>query len=355
MPAFGANKLARNLMYCAFLSLGLFVVLRLGAGFISIITSQTKAGIMASHTILNDVKFGQSDYRVYCGSESEGWDLIDMQERRVQKLGISLNGFFNDTYKDSINSCLYASSLKEKGTYYPVFVTLTYRDQDDWDAKDISNIIDRYRKDWIRRLGRPASHFRYVWVAEMQKRGVIHYHLVLWCPRGKSLLVPDLKAGRHVVEGKSDRYGAGWSKGMSNIVGVRKGVVGYLAKYLSKGSQPAEFEGKKVYFPKGARIFGMGGLCAAARGKIAYAKLPQYVRRVFDHGERIKKVSGGYVQGNVSLVSPWTFEVVKYSPIPDPNNAVGWTGGNLTCIMIYYECTFVMIEDKEEYLKGLHD
>jgi hypothetical protein len=293
---------------------------------------------MGSEVILNDVPFGQSDYRIYCGSESEGWELIDMQERRVKKLSISLQGFFKSTYEDKINSVLYAQKVNGKGVYYPVFITLTYRDQNDWDAKDISKLVDNYRKDWKQRLGRDPSHFRYVWVAEMQKRGVIHYHLLLWCPRGKSLHKPD------------DGW---WDKGMSNIVGVRKGVVGYLSKYLSKGSKPADNEGVAVYFPKGARIFGMGGLSSADRSKIAYKKLPKYVRRVFDYGERVEKIVGGYKQGTTELVSPWTFEVVKYKPVPDPTSPTGWSGGNLTCIMIYYSCTFVMLEDKEEYLKGI--
>jgi hypothetical protein len=161
--------------------------------------------------------------------------------------------------------------------------------------------VDFYRKDWRQRLGRDPKHFRYVWVAEMQKRGVIHYHMVLWCPRGKSLAVPDLPVGRNELVGKDGkkyiRYGAGWSGGMSNIVGVRKGVVGYLSKYLSKGSKPAEHQGVRVYFPKGCRIFGLGGLSVAVKRKIAYTKLPRYVREYFSHDDGgIKKILGGYKQ-----------------------------------------------------------
>lgn len=295
---------------------------------------------MGSETILNDVKFGCKDYRVYCGSDAEGWELLDMQERRVTKLAISLKGFFNDTYNNPLNSVLYASKVNGKGVYYPVFITLTYEDQDLWESKDISRLIDYYRKDWQQRLGRDPSHFRYVWVAEMQKRGVIHYHLVLWCPRGKSLAKPDTDAG--------------WHKGMSNIIGVRKGVIGYLSKYLSKGSKPAEHEGSVVYFPKGARIFGMGGLSSAARGKIAYKKLPRYVREYFDHSDgKVKKVLGGYEQGSVCLMSPYAFEVIKYSPVEDKYSPVGWSGGNLTCILITYDRKWVMLADKEEYLKEM--
>lgn len=311
--------------------------------------------MMAMHTIINDVPFGGSDYRVYCGSETEGWDQIDMQERRVKKLAISLQGFFESTYHNPLNSFLYAQRINGKGTYQPVFITLTYHHQEDWNPKDISALVDVYRKDWIRRLGRPPEHFRYVWVAEMQKRGVVHYHMVMWCPRGKSLPVPDLPVGANEVLNKKGetiiRYGGGWTGGMSEITGVRKGIIGYLAKYLSKGSKPADNEGATVYFPKGCRIFGMGGLSVADRRKIAYKKLPKYVRKQFDCGERIEKICGGYKQGTVELVSPWTFTIVKYEPMPCPYSPTGWTGGNLTCIMIYHELTYVVLEEKNDYLK----
>ena len=285
---------------------------------------------------INDVPFGQKDYRIMC-QNGDAWERLDMQKRRVEKLSISLKGFFDDTYRDKKNSLLYAQSVRSKGTYYPVFITLTYRDQDLWDAKDISKLVDVYRKDWIQRLGRDADHFRYVWVAEMQKRGVIHYHLVLWCPRGKSLKKPDSSGI--------------WTKGMSNIVGVKKGVIGYLSKYLSKGSQPAEFNGKKVYFPKGARIFGMGGLSVATKRKIAYQKLPRFVRAMFDHADgRIHKVLGGYRQGTTEIVSNYTFQVIKMNPEVDPYTETGWRGGSLTIIAIYEDVKHVLLCDKEDYL-----
>lgn len=292
-----------------------------------------------SNTFVNDVPFGSKDYRVYCGSQSEGWERLDMQKRRVDRLSISLQGFFNSTYKSQINSVLYADKINSKGTYYPVLVTLTYKgDNEDWDSKDISKLVDNYRKDWKQRLGRDPAHFRYVWVAELQKRGVIHYHLVLWCPRGKSLMKPDQ---------------GWWTKGASNIVGVRKGVVGYLSKYLSKGSSGVDSEGSKVYFPKGCRIFGMGGLSLAERSKIAYKKLPRYVRGLFEYGEKVLKVVGGYKQGVCEIVSPYTFKVLSFEPQKDPYSSMGWTGGRLTCILIEYERKFVILSDKEEYLKDV--
>ncbi len=293
---------------------------------------------MKANAILNDVPFGSKDYRVYCEDEA-GIDLIDMQKRRIDKLKISLNGFFADTYKD--HSYLYAQSISSRGVYYPVLITLTYETQEMWDARDISKLVDYYRKDWKQRLGRESSTFRYLWVAEMQKRGVIHYHLVLWCPRGKTLAKPDK---------------AGWKKGRTNISAVKKGVMGYLSKYLSKGSCAADFKGKKVYFPKGARIFGFGGLSLAAKKKIAFSKLPRYVRDYFkEEGERISKVKGGYKKGTEELMSPYEFQVVKMSPVSCPYSASGWVGGNLTCIIITYQRKWVMLNEKEAYLNEERD
>lgn len=291
---------------------------------------------MKEGAILNDVPFGQKDYRVYCG-DSNGISEIDMQKRRVDKLSISLNGFFRDTYNSTISKHLYAQAVNKRGVYYPVFITLTYKDQELWCKRDISRLIDYYRKDWKQRLSRDPSEFRYIWVAEMQKRGCIHYHLVLWCPRGKSLAKPDK---------------AGWDKGHSNIQGVKRGVVGYLSKYLSKGSKPAAHKGEKVYFPKGCRIFGFGGLSVASKRKIMYLKLPRYVRDMFKQSEgKVEKVKGGYKQGIVDIVSPYTFKVIKMHPVRCINEC-GWIGGNLTCIIIEYERVWVMLGEKEEYLNG---
>jgi hypothetical protein len=40
------------------------------------------------------------------------------------------------------------------------------------------------------------------------------------------------------------------------------------------------------------------------------------------------------------------------SPEIDPYSPVGFSGGDLTMILITYECAYVLLCDKEEYLKG---
>lgn len=58
------------------------------------------------------------------------------------------------------------------------FVTLTYVGVDDWRARHISDCLAAIRK-WCQRQ---AATFKYLWVAELQKRGAIHYHLAIWLP-----------------------------------------------------------------------------------------------------------------------------------------------------------------------------
>jgi hypothetical protein len=80
--------------------------------------------------------------------------------------------------------------------------------------------------------------FVYFWVAELQQRGAVHYHLIVFIPRSHKLPFPDKRW---------------WKKGISNIRSVRQ-FAAYLAKYLQKGSSG------ELRFPKGLRLFGYGGL-----------------------------------------------------------------------------------------------
>lgn len=66
-------------------------------------------------------------------------------------------------------------------------VTLTYRNIDDWCTDDISYFM-RLVRQWCKRR---QIAVRYVWVAELQKRSAVHYHVVFWLPIGISLPKPD--------------------------------------------------------------------------------------------------------------------------------------------------------------------
>lgn len=119
----------------------------------------------------------------------------------------------------------------------PWMLTLTYRGVDDWQPNHVKETLQHLRK-WLKRAY--GWTLRYIWVMELQKRGAPHYHVVVWLPRQveKAELFLDVRG-----------Y---WPHGMTNVV---KAVapVRYVMKYVSKFDSDTEF-------PKGARIYGVGGL-----------------------------------------------------------------------------------------------
>lgn len=118
--------------------------------------------------------------------------------------------------------------------YRSAMVTLTYSPDQKWTARHITRFIKLARQF----LQRRKVVFRYVWVCELTRAGVPHYHIVFWLPRRVRLPKPD-QAGW-------------WPYGSSRIEFARR-PVGYLAKYASKGSH-----GQKL--PKGARMYSAGAL-----------------------------------------------------------------------------------------------
>lgn len=133
-----------------------------------------------------------------------------------------------------------------------VFVTLTYRPDAQWAGSHVRDYLQRVRS-WIERRGDTA---RYVWTIETTAAGVPHYHALVWLRRGLTLPFADKRGW--------------WPHGMSNQVWARN-AVGYIAKYASKGHA-----GKRV--PKGARLFGFGGLRGAARRIWSWWRLPNRIR-----------------------------------------------------------------------------
>lgn len=151
---------------------------------------------------------------------------------------------------------------------YCAMLTLTYRGGvTAWEPYHLSRCIDAIKK-YLRRRG---VEFRYVWVAELQKRGVIHYHLALWLPAG--VTIP-----------KADRRGW-WPHGASNIKAARKPVA-YLMKYLSKGCDVGGF-------PKGARTHGAGGLEHSIRRAKRWCFLPSFIRARADVLDDWRRAPGG--------------------------------------------------------------
>jgi hypothetical protein len=158
-----------------------------------------------------------------------------------------------------------------------VMITPTYAPGNEWKAGHLQAFTDCIRKH----LARRGVVFRYVWVAELQtgrmaKFGVggaevVHYHMVLWLPRGLRLPKPD-EAGW-------------WPHGMTRIEVARHGAA-YIAKYATKAMCAPEF-------PRGLRLSGAGGLELADRRIATWCLMPKYVRDISQVGDRVRRVPGG--------------------------------------------------------------
>lgn len=163
-------------------------------------------------------------------------------------------------------------------------LTLTYREVHGWNPKHISELLQRIRV-WV---GRRGHDFRYVWVAEMQQRGALHYHVLIWLPRGLTLQKPDKQGW--------------WTHGSTRIEWARK-PVGYLAKYASKLDSKAG-----IGFPCGARLHGRGGLGEFGTSVAQWFNLPQWAREICDLAGRAVRVKGiGLVErdSGVCMPTPW--------------------------------------------------
>ena len=161
-----------------------------------------------------------------------------------------------------------------RGKQNQLLVTLTYAgDNRDWRPEHISTYIACVQRWHKKQTG--VTGLRYAWVAELQKRGVIHYHIVFWLKKG--LTMP-----------KADKQGW-WRHGMSNTKRATAPVA-YLMKYVSKVDQ------KNVgSFPHGARIFGLGGLDKTGRDCKRWVLWPSYLQGNAAAGDPFKPaVGGGY-------------------------------------------------------------
>lgn len=200
-------------------------------------------------------------------------------ERRVKRL------------KRSVWASGYLHGMAENGFRASVcwFVTLTYRGVHDWRPDHVSKAVQAFR-NWCRSVGVPC---RYTWVAELQQRGAVHYHLLAWLPPGVSMPHWDKPKGKRR---------AFWPHGMSNTEKAKSGV-GYLMKYLSK-------LGELTRFPKGLRLYGIGGLTRQGRDVRSWFNLPEWVKRSYGVAEVARFGRGLVVRATGEILEP-AFKVLK--------------------------------------------
>ena len=178
----------------------------------------------------------------------------------------------------------------------PAMITLTYKEVWGWRANHIKDFLQRVRV-YLRRRG---YAFHYVWVAELQERGAIHYHILVWLPpigfkRWLRLPMPDVRGW--------------WREGSSNIEWAKK-KTGYLMKYASKGMNA-------IGFPKGARIYGYSRSFPSVVERVSYWRSPKWVRSNFPtfHGCYLVRKIGGWVNKNTGefFETPCEYKFFSYS------------------------------------------
>jgi hypothetical protein len=167
---------------------------------------------------------------------------------------------------------------------FRAFVTFTYRPGVDWQPRHITECLKRMRH-WVERRG---VRLRYVWVAEQHKSGRVHYHAIVWLPRGLTMPKPDKQGW--------------WPHGFTNVQWARKGI-GYLVKYATKTSTSL------VPFPRGCRLHGHGGLDRERRVYRSWWMLPKYQRERCEPADRVCRARGG---GWRSVVTGEWWEPVAY-------------------------------------------
>jgi hypothetical protein len=163
-----------------------------------------------------------------------------------------------------------------------VTLTLTYRDSADFAQRNISNFFKSARQA-LKRIG---FCLPYIWVLEPASR--LHYHALLWLP--------------HSYRIDRARLVRWWPWGSHHIAHCRN--VGAWKKYITKMDSIS-------FLPKGANLFGYGGLDSVGKATVRRACLPRWLLAVLPASAHARRcVGGGWVDTTTGevFVSPyiWT-------------------------------------------------
>jgi len=145
--------------------------------------------------------------------------------------------------------------------YWVKRVTLTYAPGHGWEPRQITDYLREVR-EW---LGDRLAG--YMWWAELQQRGVPHYHLVLIYRKGGLSILP-----------APDTSGM-WPYGMSTVENLDRPTVGYaLSKY---GTKREQLEG---VWPRGMHKFAVwireGSIPKAHYWGFRLTALPEWLERM---------------------------------------------------------------------------
>ena len=164
-----------------------------------------------------------------------------------------------------------------------VMYTLTYKPGVQWEPHHISNFIKSLRNFHVKN----HRDLVYFWVAEMQKRGAVHYHVLVHAPNYARVPMAD-KAGY-------------WRWGMTRTERCRSSTIAYLSKYLEKAQPPG------VDFPFKCRRYGYSRLYLN-RERFIRAKMGAFYQ-LFGHDPLAKRI---VKKGFFFREHPWS----RFSPAP---------------------------------------
>lgn len=150
-------------------------------------------------------------------SPTYGGHIVDTYEKRLWLMRARLFAWS----KIMTSEC-------EKKNYRKVMITLTLAKIEDYK----SGLIRDYMKKIKQSLG--AGLMAFAWVAELQERGAVHYHVLLAVKRGTNIPMPD-SSGM-------------WPYGSTKIETAR--TYYYICKYVGK-----EYQKDFDKFPKSARLY----------------------------------------------------------------------------------------------------
>ena len=175
--------------------------------------------------------------------------------------------------------------ITNKDQYRLVMITLTYKPGRDWKPNDIREFMQAGRKMLEHRL------LAYAWVAELQKRGAVHYHVLMLVTKGANLPVPDSSGW--------------WPWGMSRIETAKSAF--YILSYTGKKYQ------KIGKFPKGLRLFAVWVSFEGVGKNIYFAlrssAIPAWLALIVDsigEAKYSRSPGGGWEVENLGIVrSPY--------------------------------------------------
>lgn len=217
----------------------------------------------ALHNVLTGEKFS-------CGT------MLERQERRIARMRhvvwMAVHSIADE--KEAVGGSL-------------AMYTLTYKGVKDWAPRHVSGFCRWLRAHQVK---------SYVWVAELQRRGAVHYHALALLPHGTRWVKPNADSG-------------GWARGFTWVTpDVR--FPWYILKYMQKGSK----DGRAQCFPLHLRLYGVSQWTVrrlSYEHSVLYraSMLPAWFKggEISDSDIRCcYRVAGGVSFGEWKAVSTWS-------------------------------------------------